>query len=119
MSQWTKPRLLAYKNEWFDESFDNDGAACYELGTGGPRGGGIEWHYVGHTVNERRRMSGYGRDGSHLSKIIKRHLRLGWHLWYHAIACDSKEAAETMERNLLKRWEYDWNQKLNRIYDQE
>lgn len=117
MGRWTEPICVAYKNEWYDDGIEHKGAACYELGTGGPRGGNIEWHYVGHTVNERRRMSQYGRDGSHLAKIIKWHLRQGWHLWYHAIACDSKEAAAQMEKNLLKRWEYDWNEKLNRIYN--
>ena len=66
---WTGPRLLAYKNEWFDASLDHNVPACYEIGTGGPRGGNIEWHYVGETVNERQRMTQYASDGSHLSPV--------------------------------------------------
>jgi hypothetical protein len=62
MGQWTRPRLLASKGKWFDDSFDYAGPACYELGTGGPRAGNIQWHYVGHTKNEKSRMSCYGRD---------------------------------------------------------
>ena len=89
---WTRPRLLVYKNEWFDASLDHEGPACYEIGTGGPRGGNIEWHYVGETVNEKKRMSRYGGNGSHLSKMINYHLRQGWHIYYHACACPSKPA---------------------------
>ena len=74
---WTRARLLAYKNEWYDASLDHEGPACYEIGTGGPRGGNIEWHYVGETVNEKARMSRYGSDGSHLSKMINWHLEAG------------------------------------------
>ena len=111
---WTRPRLLAYKNEWCDVSLDHEGAACYEIGTGGPRGGNIEWHYVGETANEKKRMSQYGRDGSHLSKMINYHLRQGWHIYYHACACLSKEAAKRMQDNLLAKWEYDWNDVGNR-----
>jgi hypothetical protein len=111
---WTKPRLLAYKKEWSDMSLDHQGPACYEIGTGGPRGGNIEWHYVGETSNEKKRMSTCGRDCSHLSREISRHLRDGWHIYYHACACPSKEAAKRMQDNLLKKWEYDWNYIGNR-----
>ena len=110
---WTLPRLLAYGKEWFDLSLDNEGPACYELGTGGPRAGNMAWHYVGETSNERARMACYGRDGSHLSEIIRRHLKEGWHLHYRACACRSKKAARRMQDNLLARHEYDWNQMLN------
>jgi hypothetical protein len=41
---WTRARLLAYKNDWFDASLDYEGPACCEIGTGGPRGGNLEWH---------------------------------------------------------------------------
>ena len=61
---WTFPRLIPAGNDWFDDWCDYDGPACYELGTGGPRGGQIEWHYVC-----------YARSGSHLSEVIDRHLR--------------------------------------------
>lgn len=111
---WTRPRLLAYKNEWFDDSLDHEGPACYEIGTGGPRSGNIEWHYVGETVNETQRMTQYGSDGSHLSKMINWHLKQGWHIWYRACACRTKDAAKRMQDNLLARWEYDWNHTGNR-----
>ncbi len=106
---WTSPGLLAFKTEWFDATLDHDGPACYEIGTGGPRGGGIEWHYVGETNNEKSRMTRYGRDGSHLSKRIDRHLKDGWHIWYHACACKTKADAKRMQDSLLAKWEYDWN----------
>lgn len=110
---WTQPRLLAYRNEWFDETLDHCGPACYEIGTGGPRGGGLKWHYVGETSNESARMCQYGRDGSHLSHLIRYHLRQGWHIWYHAQACASKQAAVEMQNRLLRQFKYDWNQVLN------
>jgi hypothetical protein len=110
---WTKWRLLAEPKEWFDASLDHQGPACYEIGTGGPRGGNIQIHYVGETVNEKKRMSSYGSDGSHLSKIIASHIRRGWRIYYRAIACNSKDAAKRMQDNLLGRFEYDWNKLLN------
>jgi len=110
---WTKPRLLAHGNEWFGGNLDHDGPACYEIGTGGPRGGNLQWHYVGETVNEKKRMARYGADGSHLSKIIARRLKEGWHLYYRAQACESKEAAKRMQDNLLRDNKYDWNRVSN------
>jgi len=114
MGQWTQARLLAFKKEWYGGRLDNEGPACYELGTGGPRGGNLSWHYVGHTSNEKARMSSYGRNGSHLAEIITYHLNRGWHLYYRAWAFDTKAEAEKMERSMLARHEYDWNDKLNR-----
>ena len=110
---WTQPRLLAYQSEWFDLSLDNDGPACYELGTGGPRRGNLQWHYVGETSNECKRMACYGRDGSHLSRIIRWHLKEGWRLYYRAWACRSKKEAKKLQDNLLAKNEYDWNRMLN------
>ena len=111
---WTKPRLIAYKNEWYSKSFDYEGPACYELGTGGPRSGNIEWHYVGETKNEKKRISTYARSGSHLSNIIDWHLTRGWHLYYRSQALSSKKDAKDMQDNLLAKYEYDWNEKLNK-----
>src|SRR5262249_44616386 len=109
---WTKPRLIAQRRMWLSDFLDHDGPACYEIGTGGPRGGRIQWHYVGETNNERRRMSTYGHSGSHLSKMIDWHIRQGWSIYYRAIACPTKEAAKQMQDNLLRRYSYDWNQRL-------
>lgn len=110
---WTRWRLLAQGTKWYDEDFDYDGAACYELSIAGPRGGDRRTVYCGHTANERNRMSRYGRDGSHLAKIIRTHLRAGWSLYYRGWCCDSKGAADAMERRRLKRLKYGWNIILN------
>lgn len=110
---WTRARLLAYKGTWFSDCFDYNGPACYELGTGGPRGGNIQWHYVGHTKNEKNRMCRYGRDGSHLSKIIDYHINQGWCIHYRSWSRTTKEAAEKMERSMLRQFTYDWNKILN------
>jgi hypothetical protein len=110
---WTRWRKLADRQGWYDDVFDYDGPCCYELATGGPRGGDIQPHYVGETSNEKKRMCQYGRDGSHLSRIINRYLKDGWSLYYHAYCTDSKEKAVEMERNLLARHKYDWNSMLN------
>lgn len=110
---WTMPRLLATKEEWFDHSFDYAGPACYELGTGGPRGGRMQWHYVGETCNERARVSCYARSGSHLSEIIDWHLRQEWCLYYRAFAVESKAEAKRMQDELLRKFQYDWNKMLN------
>lgn len=110
---WTNPRLLADRNQWFDIALDHEGPACYEIGTDGPRGGDIKWHYVGETQNEKWRMTKYGRDGSHLSKVIRSHIRNGMCIYYRAWAHPSKVAAKHMQDNLLRRWEYDWNSILN------
>ena len=113
MGRLTEPRLIAYKNEWYDDSFDYDGPACYQLGTGGPQGGDIQWHYVGETSNESQRISTYARDGSHLSSEINWHLRQGWHLYYRAIACSTKEEAKQMQDSYLSQYNFDWNEKQN------
>ncbi len=114
MANWTRPRLLANKKEWFSNALDYNGPCCYMLGTGGPRGGAIRWHYVGHAGNEGKRMGQYGYDGSHLSDTIADHLKRGWCLYYRAISCKSKKAAKTMETRFLLKFKFDWNDKLNR-----
>ena len=110
---WTNWRLLAMSREWFDGGFDYDGAACYQLSIAGPRGGNREVVYCGHTGNEKRRMSGYGRDGSHLANVIRNHLREGWSLYYRGWCCKSKEEADAMERRMLANFAFPWNTILN------
>lgn len=112
--RWTGWRLLADGRYCFDDVCDWDGPSCYELGTGGPRGGNIQIHYVGETCNERSRMQSYARSGSHLARTIDEHLRRGWRLYYRSVTCDSKESAEALQNRLLRRYEYDWNLLLNR-----
>jgi hypothetical protein len=114
---WTGWRLLANRSEWFEDWFDYEGASCYELGTGGVRGGSIEPHYVGETINERRRMYQYACYGSHLSNVISWHLTQGWCLYYRATAMPTKAAAVEMQNRMLARFWYDWNQVLNRAED--
>ena len=106
---WTRWRKLAEGKRWFDDSFDYDGPACYELATSGPRGGDMEIHYVGETKNERLRMESYGRNGSHLSKIIRARLRRGWTLYYRAWRYSRKAEAKKMQDRRLQQFEYDWN----------
>lgn len=110
---WTSWRLLARGQEWFDDGFDYEGPCCYELGTGGPRGGSIQQHYVGETANERTRMSQYGRDGSHLSELIQWHLKEGWCIYYRSWATNTKKEAVAMQNRLLAQYKYDWNALLN------
>lgn len=114
---WTGWRLLANRREWFADGFDYDGPSCYELGTGGIRGGSIEPHYVGETKDEHKRMCQYACHGSHLSDIITWHLRQGWYLYYRGAAMPTKAAAVEMQNRMLARFWYDWNQILNRAED--
>ena len=110
---WTTFRVIATINEFTTEACDHDGPACYELAIAGPRGGDLRIVYVGETQNERARMTCYGRDGSHLSKIIRQHLRNGWHLYYRGWATPTKKAAITLQNRLLSKSRYDWNIQLN------
>lgn len=110
---WTDWRMIADHGTWYDDDFDWDGPACYELAIAGPSGGDLRQVYVGETKNEKKRIAAYACHGSHLSEIIDDHLRRGWALWYHATALDSKAAAAAMQNRLLKRFKYDWNILLN------
>ncbi len=119
MSRWTGWRKIADKKEWYSDSFDWEGPACYELAIAGPRGGNLKIVYVGETVNEKKRISTYARHGSHLSEIINWHLNRGWCLFYHARIAASKEAAVKMQNSLLKKCDYDWNLQLNAVDDMD
>ena len=107
-------RLLAEGREWCDADFDYGGAACYQLSIAGPRRGNRHIVYCGHTGNEEKRMTRYGRDGSHLAKIIRQHLSNNWSLYYRGWCCDSKEDAAAMELRLLSKFKFPWNIVLNR-----
>lgn len=114
MARWTQWRKIADRVNWYSESLDWDGPACYELSIAGPRGGNRKLVYVGETSNERKRVAAYASHGSHLSEIIHSHLKDGWHLYYRARSANSKNDAIMMQNNLLARWEYSWNIQLNR-----
>ena len=109
MSTWTRWRKIADRKHWYNDTFDYEGPACYELAIGGPRGGNMRIVYVGETGNEKRRISAYARHGSHLSEIIDWHLKKGWCLFYHAQAKKTKAAAKKMQNRLLAKYDYDWN----------
>jgi hypothetical protein len=109
MGRWTKPRKIADKNFWYSEEFDYEGPACYELIIAGPRRGKAQIVYVGETGNEKTRISGYARHGSHLSEIIDLYLEKGWCLYYRSQALPSKESAINMQNRLLKTHSYPWN----------
>lgn len=113
MARWTSWRKIADRRHWYPEELDWDGPACYELAIGGLRGGRKEIVYVGETSNEKRRVAAYAQHGSHLSQVIRRHLRDGWHLFYRGCATRSKRSAVEMQDNLLDRWDYPWNISLN------
>ena len=113
MPTWTNWRKLADKEQWYDVEFDYEGPCCYEMGIGGPQYNNIKPVYVGETKNEKTRISEYAREGSHLSKIIDDHLKIGFTLYYRAQAKSSKEEAKQMQDNLLDKYDYDWNIQLN------
>ena len=110
---WTNWRKIADKDYWYDEELDHEGAACYELAIGGPRGGNMEIKYVGETKNEKERIGAYASHGSHISEIIDEHLGRGFTLYYHAQDKKTKAAAKKMQDNLLSKHYYDWNIQLN------
>jgi len=60
------------------------------------------------------RMRRYGYDGSHLSEIIRWHLREGWSLYYRSHAVASKAEAVEVQNRMLAKFKYDWNDLLNR-----
>jgi hypothetical protein len=109
MGRWTELRKLSDKDFWYDDGFDYDGPACYELAIAGPRGGQPQIVYVGETGNERARLSCYARNGSHLSAIIDWHLVRGWSLYYRGYALSSKEEAKRMQDSRLSEFFYPWN----------
>lgn len=109
MARWTDWRLIADKENWYDEVLNYDGPACYELGLGVPFWGDPTPVYVGETCNERQRLSHHASNRSHLGGIIQAHLDDGWNLYYRARAASSKEHAKQMQDNLLRKYEYDWN----------
>lgn len=112
--RWTGWRKIAEGNACFVDCIDHNGPCVYELGTGGPRHGNIQPHYVGETGCESRRIMDYATHGSHLRDIIDLHLRGGWSLYYRAVACRSKQDAKRLQDSLLFTYEYDWNIVLNR-----
>lgn len=111
--RWTNWRKIADQEYWYDETLDWDGPACYELGLRGPRGGRHRTVYVGETLNEKRRIIAYAKNGSHISHFIDKALKDGFHLYYHAILFRTKDEAITLQNRLLYKHYYEWNTKRN------
>ncbi|MFZ4580834.1 MAG: hypothetical protein ACOYOB_20825, partial [Myxococcota bacterium] len=61
------------------------------------------------TSNERRRISEYGRSGSHLNRHVDSVLSAGKCIWYRAIAVNSKADARVLQDRLLAKFGYPWN----------
>lgn len=106
---WTSWRLVAQGKSWFDESFDHDGPACYELAIAGPRGGEHTIVYVGETSSESRRIRQYASGNSHIEAEIAWHLREGWCLYYRGWLHPAKAKAKAMQDQLLLGYKYPWN----------
>jgi hypothetical protein len=113
MSAWTRWQKIADRTHWYDDALDWEGPACYELGIAGPRGGDLRIVYCGETINEKRRIIAHASHGSHLSKIIKYHLKIGWNLFYRAQTKNLKRDAIRTQNALLAQFKYDWNIRLN------
>lgn len=108
MARFTDWRKIADKHQWYDDAFDYDGPACYELGTGHSRTQATV-RYVGETANESTRIAQYARSGSHISHFIDSYLRRGYNLYYRGMALPSKKVAKEMQDRLLLEYDYDWN----------
>ena len=100
---------LAYGREWFPEHLKYGGPATYELGLGGPRYGNIGSVYVGETGNLRKRMSDYGKEGSHLNDVIDEALDQGYSLYFRYQRRRTKWTAQRSEMYYLDKYDYDWN----------
>lgn len=107
--RWTGWRFLANAKGWSKDALDWDGAAVYELGVGGPRGGNLSVVYVGETRGEDIRMAAYASGRSHIEPFINQALRAGWTLFYRASSRPSKKAAKQTQDALLKKSFYPWN----------
>ena len=107
--RWTSWRKLAEGNKWYDDTFDWEGPACYQLGLAGPRGGNMKIMYVGETKNESIRMSQYGAAGSHIKREISKSIKNGWTLWYRAQAFKTKKDAKAFQDRQLGQNDYPWN----------
>lgn len=108
MPRFTGWRKLADSTHWYDDEFDYDGPACYELGVGHSRSR-VRPTYVGETKSESARISSYGAGHSHLSKTIDSYLRRGFNLYYRGMAVSSKAEAKAMQDNYLSEYDYEWN----------
>ncbi len=109
MARWTDLKKIADKKNCFVDHLTYNGPACYELIIAGPRQGNSHIVYVGETMNEKRRISAYAKNGSHLKEVIDAHLKEGWCLYYRSQATLDKQRAFDMQNRFLRKYDYSWN----------
>jgi hypothetical protein len=112
MGCWTNWKKLADRGQWYSDALPDAEPGCYELATGGPRGGNLVIRYIGETGNLRSRLYSYGRTGSHLGVLIDAELRRGSSLFFRVYRRSCKDEAVAMEYRQLKRWFYQWNARI-------
>ena len=112
--RWTVWRKLAEDDEYLPVDFQK--SACYQLGIGGPRGGGIRIKYIGYSSNLRDRMRSYGNHGSNISKEIDEAIEEGYSIFYRFKKCNTEQQAQECEQRQLRqlsrlrnRSRYMWN----------
>lgn len=113
MGKWTNWTKIAKYDEYFLDGLTYDGPCCYELGIRQFLIEEILSVYVGETSNERKRISAYAVDGSHLRKLINRHLKAGHALYFRSQAKRTKSEAKRMQDSLLSNYKYEWNNHFN------
>jgi hypothetical protein len=112
MGCWTAWKKLADRRQWYSAALPDPEPGCYELATGGPRGGNLVIQYIGETGNLRSRLRSYGQTGSHLGVLIDAELRRGSSLFFRVYRRSCKEEAVAMEYRQLRRWLYQWNTRI-------
>ena len=112
---WTQWKKLASRTDWYPDSLDYDGAACYELGIKRKWKHDLIPTYVGKTGNLKTRMSQYARNGSHLRKLLVKYWKYDYVLWFRYYPLENEAKAKTMEEKSLSDFgleRYPWNSNL-------
>lgn len=103
-----------------DHAFDDYDCGIYEWQARGT----YDWQpsrvvvYVGSTCRGKPgaiedRIKEYCRTGSQKERLINKALRNGYELWVRAKATDEEGEAEDEENELLSKYNYAWNKRLN------
>jgi hypothetical protein len=112
---WTHWKLLANQESWYSNEIKYQGPACYELGIRGKWKQYVIPVYVGNTDNLFRRMDQYGRNGSHLRKLLLKYRNHDYALYFRYSPHRMKSAAQKEEKDLLLKFgleRYPWNTQL-------
>lgn len=112
---WSEWILIAEHKNYDTDLIDDCGPACYELGLleRGSWFGSVDPMYIGETNNLKSRATSYGRDGSHLNKIIHSHLKRGFNLYIRFQLFHEKEYAKKFQDKMLDKFNYSWNIQRN------